>query len=665
MTDPAGEAFDYVVVGSGAGGGTVAARLAEAGMSVLVLEAGADPETLQARGLPEAYDVPAFHPLASENKSMAWSYRVHDFGDDDERRPGFDASGRRGVLYPRASTLGGCTAHNAMILMAPPDSDWNGIADLTGDPSWRAEAMRRYFQRLENCRHRPLWCLIARLTGGRVNPTGHGWDGWLDVEVPAPVEAFGDRQLMKAILGVIACDLDLGVRSSFSRLAGVIMRLIKRNRRFLVSEDDPNDQRLQGRLAEGLMLTPLSTARGRRRGARERVRRAMTAHGLRVEFNVLATRILFNERLRAIGVEYRKGSDLYRACAKPSRDPGAPGCVLARREVILSAGTFNTPQLLMLSGVGPPEELARHGIAVRVPLDGVGRNLQDRYEVGVIYRTQGLWKCLAGVDFAVGDPAYQKWEQGQGMYQSNGAAVAFSMRSKAAQAKGSAADLFVMGLLTRFSGYFTGYSDIIRASRGDLTFTVLKAHTNNCGGWVRLVSADPRDPPAIDFHGFEEGTDTSGEDLAAVVEAVERVRRMARKIPRKILAEEDTPGADYDGSERLKDFVRRHAWGHHASCTCPGIVNALAKQHHKRLAKLVAQVVGPRRAILQAFTTTRPTHPLRTSLTRTPNDHSRGRDRHPTSHQPNQPPPPTPTQRGTTMQLHRALPDRCLRQPRP
>ena len=72
---------------------------------------------------------------------------------------------RRGVLYPRASTLGGCTAHNAMILMAPHDSDWNAIAELTGDPSWRAENMRRYFRRIENCRYRPLWRWIARLTG--------------------------------------------------------------------------------------------------------------------------------------------------------------------------------------------------------------------------------------------------------------------------------------------------------------------------------------------------------------------------------------------------------------------------------------------------------------------------------------------------------------------
>jgi choline dehydrogenase len=567
MGEAGGETFDYVVVGSGAGGGTVAARLAEKGLSVLVLEAGADPETLRAKGLPEDYDVPAFHPFASENKAIAWNYRVHNFGDDVERRIGVDACGRPGVLYPRASTLGGCTAHNAMILMAPHDSDWNAIADLTGDPSWRAERMRDYFQRLENCRHRPLWRGIARLTAGRVNPTGHGWDGWLDVQVPTPVEAFGDRPLIKTILGAIAADLDFGVRSSLARLGGAIERLIERKRRFLIGEADPNDQRLQGGLAEGLTLAPLSTSHGRRRGARERVRSAIEAHGLRVEFDALASRVLFDERLRAVGVEYRKGRDLYRACPEPARDPGALRRVFVRREVILAAGAFNTPQLLMLSGVGSPGELARHDIEVRVALDGVGRNLQDRYEIGVVHRTLRPWECLGGVAFEVGDPAYVEWVEGRGMYPSNGAAVAFSLRSKAARDRGTPPDLFVMALLTRFFGYFTGYSDIIRKSRGDLTFAVLKAHTNNRGGRVRLVSADPRDPPAIDFCAFEEGTDASGEDLEAVVEGVERVRRMAREL-RGVLGPEDTPGADFSGPDRLKDFVRRHAWGHHASCTC-------------------------------------------------------------------------------------------------
>jgi choline dehydrogenase-like flavoprotein len=565
MVEAEREAFDYIVVGSGAGGGTVAARLAEAGMKVLVLEAGADPAKLEADGLPQDYDVPAFHPFASENKAMAWNYRVHDFGDDAGRRTGQDADGRRGVLYPRASTLGGCTAHNAMILMIPQDSDWNDIAASTGDPSWRAENMRHYFQLLENCRHRPLWRRLARLSGGLINPTGHGWDGWLPSEWPLPTQAFGDDDLVRMVRDAVKSDLFGESKSWAGSAKKRLRRFVERVTRLVVGEDDPNDRRLQGPLAEGATMVPLSTLRGRRRGTRERVIEAARRHGLGVEFDALATKILFDDRNRAVGVEYRHGRNLYRACSNPSPEDGEPCRVFASREVILAAGAFNTPQLLMLSGVGARHELAKHGIASRVAHEGVGRNLQDRYEIGVVHKTVCPWACLKGVDFTISDPAYREWLRGRGMYLSNGAAIAFSLRSTVMR---ESTDLFAMALLTRFSGYFTGYSNVIRESRDDLTFAVLKAHTANCGGRVTLYSNDPRDPPRIDFRGFEEGTDKLGEDLAAVVEGIRRVRMMAASMQPDLLAPEDTPGVVLTDDEQLKQYVREHAWGHHASCTC-------------------------------------------------------------------------------------------------
>ena len=154
---PQSEAVEFIVVGSGAGGGTVAARLAESGHSVLLLEAGGDPrtpadgqESSPSGGLPNDYDVPVFSGYASENPEMAWSFFVRHYASEERQRrdPNYVESidGQRvdGVLYPRAAALGGCTAHNAMIFVYPHNTDWDGIAELTGDDSWRAERMRVY-----------------------------------------------------------------------------------------------------------------------------------------------------------------------------------------------------------------------------------------------------------------------------------------------------------------------------------------------------------------------------------------------------------------------------------------------------------------------------------------------------------------------------------------
>ena len=166
-------------------------------MTVCVLEAGGDPNApTAAEGLPEQYAVPAFHPFASENNSMAWKFFVNHYGDPAQAK--LDPKlWEGGIFYPRAGTLGGCTAHNAMVFVRPHDSDWDKIATLTRDQSWRARNMNRYFRRLKACRHRPFWRWLANTTG--FNPTGHGWKGWLPVEVAMPRETFGDAEIRNCI----------------------------------------------------------------------------------------------------------------------------------------------------------------------------------------------------------------------------------------------------------------------------------------------------------------------------------------------------------------------------------------------------------------------------------------------------------------------------------
>jgi len=130
-------------------------------------------------------------------------------------------------------------------------------------------------------------------------------------------------------------------------------------------------------------------------------------------------------------------------------------------------------------------------------------------------------------------------------------------------------DLFCLALLGKFEGYYPGYSRALVDYGNYLSWTVIKAHTNNRAGEVTLASADPRDPPSINFRHFEEGSDATGQDLDAVVAAVKLVRELTRGVRHDgLILEEEVPGTQVKTDDDIRDFVRTHAWGHHASCTC-------------------------------------------------------------------------------------------------
>jgi choline dehydrogenase-like flavoprotein len=590
----AGAEYEYIVVGSGAGGGTVAARLAEGGRRVLLLEAGGDPRALsggdpvrpEQNRLPADYDVPAFHAFASENEALKWDFYVRHYGDDEAQRrdPKYRAE-RGGVLYPRAGTLGGCTAHNAMIFVYPHDADWDSIADATGDESWRAGSMRAYFERLENCHHRPLARWLGKLG---VNPSRHGWKGWLHTEKAIPPEPMRDQNLAELIIDA----------------AGDAFRedghQLERVRWFLDSGLDPNDWRLVRQNSVGVRYAPLTTSGHRRQGTRERLLDVAGRYPdrLQIEMNALAARVILDESGRARGVEYLRGERLYRAHGRPSGDAAAPATAYASREVILAGGAFNTPQLLMLSGIGAPEALQRHGIPVRVPLSGVGRNLQDRYEIAVVNRMNfDAWSVYRGAKFQPGDLEFQEWSRGRcGLYATNGAVLTLFRRSPVA---GELPDLFCMALLARFAGYYPSYSSVFAENRNYLSWVVLKAHTQNRAGEVTLRSADPRDMPAVNFNYFAQGGE---HDLAALIDGVRFARRLTERLrERGLIAEEELPGAQVQTAEDLGEFIRSNAWGHHASCTCPigraedgGVLTSDFRVHGTKGLRVVDASVFPR-----------------------------------------------------------------------
>lgn len=584
------EEYDYIVVGSGAGGGPLAANLARKGHKVLLLEAGGIDEPLN-------YSVPAFHGLSTEDPALSWQYFVRHYANDEQqqRDPKFTPE-RNGVFYPRAGTLGGCTAHSAMIIVYPHNSDWDHIAEITGDESWRPHHMRRYFERLEAYRYidprvlaeadqardddaqfweevfnpSPQGLLEAvadrtRSLGNRIktrleklidSDSRHGSQGWLPTNRASLSLALRDRQLLDIVKSAAKATLQHGL--------GPITGLL-----------DVNHWKVAQEQREGFLRVPMATDGKNRRGTREYLIQTQKEYwnNLTIQPHTLVTKILFSEdgTHTAIGVEYRKGAHLYKADPSPrqNEDAGEQGWVRAKREVILAAGAFNTPQLLLLSGIGPREELRKLGIQSCVHLPGVGKSLQDRYEVGVISELANHFSILEGTTFtdSAADIAFHDWQRGKGLYTTNGAVLGIVKRSKPERRE---PDLFIFGVPGHFEGYYPGWSEIAtKKYKNRFSWLILKAHTNNRGGIVTLQSNDPRDRPSINFRYFDEGTDRSGEDLASVVEGIKFVRQINTRINQTLpISREVLPGKTVQSDEDLKAFIKNNAWGHHACGTC-------------------------------------------------------------------------------------------------
>jgi choline dehydrogenase-like flavoprotein len=306
---------------------------------------------------------------------------------------------------------------------------------------------------------------------------------------------------------------------------------------------------------EGIGRLELTIGDGERSGtARGYLNAVLDRRNLLIETRALTTRIMFSNK-RAVGVEYVKNGETRR--------------VFCDREVILSGGTLNSPQILMLSGIGPADQLRAFGIAPIADLPGVGANLQEHPLVGLHWRTNRRDTYLKYLRWDRAAIAMAQWlvfKSGPFVQIGSHAMIYARTRPELARpdmqfvasAIGLDADLWFPGITA---------PPVHR-------FSCMVGHQHpDSRGWVKLRSVDPRDRPRIFYNIFGKQS-----DLDAMVRGIEMAREIYAQDPqRQWIEREIEPGDHVTGQVALREFLRTNVGvAQHPIGTCRMGIDNLA-----------------------------------------------------------------------------------------
>lgn len=232
--------------------------MALAGYVVLLIDAGVD------QGEDLIAEIPIMQFASAEIEAQRWNFLVHHYSDLERQKkdtkmtyktkegdfyvgldPPADAE-PLGIWYPRAGTLGGCSNHNALITIYPHESDWQYIADITGDSSWNPNKMRTYYEKMEKCEYLPE------------GTAGHGFDGWLHVSATNQTMIVDDQKINSVTIAA-AKALEERVSDASLRTAQGFNNVVRL---------DPNNPSPERDNTTGLYQIPIAVDGRTRNGAR-------------------------------------------------------------------------------------------------------------------------------------------------------------------------------------------------------------------------------------------------------------------------------------------------------------------------------------------------------------------------------------------------------------